>query len=261
MSTYTSNTHKSMGNDEDSGKAQKEYMHYAGRHQMRPEQSKDVSDNINGTVNLSESDIHAINAKENSKIRVLAEAGDESVVIERTIHSNGRSFTIPLSARKQLGLTPGSEVELWVDLVEREPEEETKEVSTPETKSKAEMEQLSVWFVGDEFYHYVENEDAEETKCGISLDSREYRGPTEDPGEFLTVCSDCAVRSSRAMSNDEIVDWLAEHAGFERTGGPPSYLNKDQLVALRDYILELQDQAPGDEDEEADWFGSENQDG
>jgi bifunctional DNA-binding transcriptional regulator/antitoxin component of YhaV-PrlF toxin-antitoxin module len=234
-------------------------MVYAGSHEMRTEEAKDVSDGINGTISLAQNITQAINAKGDSIIQVLVEFGGQSLVIERSLHSNGKSFTIPSSARKELGLSPGDEVEIWVDLLEREPK---KSESKPKSKSKrrqtqktltgddAEMQELSVWFVGDADYHYVDDEDADETNCGISLEGRDYRGPTTDPGEFLTVCPDCNVRSSKSMTNEEIVDWLADTMGFERTGGPPSYLNKEQLVVIRDYILELQDRVDGEVDTE-----------
>jgi len=227
-----------MGEDQPT----KEDMFPCGSQEMRPETGKDVEDGINGTVTVSEKTLNAIGVGANDKVQVLVEANGKSASTTREIHASGNTFTLPKSFRQDLSLEPGDEIRFWIDATE-EPELTPKQSSlTSDEKDRG--EDLSVWFVGEQEYHYVASEDADETQCGRSLEDGDYRGPTDDPGGFLDLCSDCAVRSSREMTIAEIIQWLGDKAGFEmKNGGPDAFMNKSQLVALRDYIIELEEQA------------------
>ncbi|MFD1686360.1 hypothetical protein [Halobellus litoreus] len=231
---------------EDDG-PRKEYMHYAGTSSLREEDKKDVSDGLNGTLTLKDGDVSAINGKPGSLIRILAESNGRSVVAERKIHSNGRSVTLPLGKRRELDLAPGDEIEWWIELVEREPDDggssSSSSTSTTSTDTSDEMEYKCLWFVGESEFHYIEDEDAEETQCGEPLDDREYRIEDEEPTGFLTVCPECNVKESSEMTNEEIVEWFGAEAGFDPGGGPPSYFNKEQLVKLREWALDLKERA------------------
>lgn len=229
-----------MGEDQ---RPTKEEMFPCGSQEMRAEMGdKDVEDDINGTVTVSEKTLNAIGVGANDKIHVLVEANGKSAVTEREIHASGNTFTLPKSFRKQFGLEPGDEIQFWIDSVD-EPDQTARQSSlTSDEQDRG--EELSVWFIGEQEYHYVNSEDADETQCGRSLQEENYRGPTDDPGGFLDLCGDCAVRSSREMTIAEIVQWLGNKAGFEmKDGGPDAFMNKGQLVTLRDYIIELEEEA------------------
>lgn len=220
----------------------KEDMWPCGPHEMKPEESKEVSDGLNGTLYLGERQLKAIKAKPGSTVRILAEANGRQVETKRTVHQSGNSVTLPASERRKLDLSVSDEVDVWVELIERESEDKGQSRGKSRTSDDDMDDQLYVWFIGDEVFHRVESGDADETACSLELSEREHK-ITEDPGGFLDLCKDCAVRSSSEMTNEEIVDWLADEAEFEKSGGPPSYFNKGQLVALRDAFIELQDQA------------------
>lgn len=242
MSTLDTYAHKMSG---ESDGPSKEYMHYAGTDSLREEDGKDVSDGLNGTMTLTEGDVSAINAKAGSKIRILAEANGRAVVAERPLHQNARSVTLPLKKRQELGLTPGDEIEWWIELVEREPDDGSSSSSSTSTNSSGasdDMEYQCLWFIGETEFHYVEDEDAEETQCGEPLDDREYRIEPEEPSGFLTVCPECNIKDSVDMTNQEIAQWFASEAGFDLGSGPPSYFKKEQLVALREWALDLKEQ-------------------
>lgn len=227
-----------MGEDQPT----KEDMFPCGTQEMRAETGKDVRDGINGTVTVSEKTLDALGVGASEQIHILVEANGKSAATKRKIHSSGNSFTLPLSFREKLRLEPGDTIQFWIGSVD-EPKETAKQSSlTSDEKDRS--EDLSVWFVGEAEYHYVASEDAEETQCGRPLGEEDYKGPTDDPGGFLDLCSDCAVRSSREMTIAEIVQWFGDKAGFEmKEGGPDAFMNKNQLVALRDYIIELEEQA------------------
>lgn len=40
------------------------------------------------------------------------------------------------------------------------------------------------------------------------------------------------------MTNEEIVDWLGAEVGFEKSDGPAANLNKEELVAIKNAIVE-----------------------
>jgi bifunctional DNA-binding transcriptional regulator/antitoxin component of YhaV-PrlF toxin-antitoxin module len=232
-----------MGEDQ---QPTKEEMFPCDSQEMRAETgNKDVEDGINGTVTVSEKTLDAIGVGANDKIQVLVEANGKSAYTEREIHASGNTFTLPKSFRKRFGLEPGDEIRFWIDSVD-EPKQTVRQSSlTSDEKDRS--EELSVWFVGEQEYHYVASEDADETQCGRSLQGEDYRGPTNDSGEFLDLCSDCAVRSSREMTIAEIVQWFGDRAGFEmKEGGPDAFMNKDQLITLRDYIIELEEKSESD---------------
>ena len=189
-----------MGEDQ---QPTEEEMFPCGSQEMRAETgNKGVEDGINGTVTVSEKTLDAIGVGANDKIQVLVEANRKSAYTDREIHASGNTFTLPKSFRKQLALEPGDEIRFWIDGID-EPEQTARQRSlTSDQKDRS--EELSIWFIREQEYHYVASEDADETQCGRSLQGEDYRGPTNDPGGFLDLCSDCAVRSSREMTTELI---------------------------------------------------------
>lgn len=219
----------------------KEDMFPCGSKEIRAETGdKDVEDGINGTITVPEKTLDAIGVGANDTIQVLVEANGESTTTKRGIHASGNTFTLPKDSRKEIGLKPGDEIRLWIDAT-NEPDQAARQSSLADD-GEEKSEELSVWFIGEQNFHYVASEGAEETRCGQSLESGNYRGPTDDPGGFLELCSNCAVRSSHEMTIAEIVQWLGDQAGFEmKEGGPDAFMAKDQLITLRDYIIELEE--------------------
>lgn len=244
MSTLDPTQYKGMAVDE----PQKEYMTYCGEYEMREGGPEHGSDGINGTIVAPQSKIEAAGAGPGDTVQVLVEANGESVFLERKIHSSGNTLTIPLQERKKLGLNSNDPIEFWIDSVDEDPEQIKEESEEAVQKTledeEGEEEQTSdtepIVRIGDSWtYHYLESEDEKETACGLSLEGEEFQ-VGEDPGDFMTACHDCKAHSSKPMTNEEIVDWLREEIGFESSDGPPAYFKKEQLVAIKDFVVDLQ---------------------
>lgn len=230
----------------------KEYMTYCGQYQMRSASSdtKAGEDGINGTVVVPKSKAKAAGVSPGDDVFVLVEANGKTTTAERAFHKSGNTLTLPLEKRQELSLSPGDEIEFWIDSV-RDDSAKSEDVTTKdEERVQATIDSEAVEHAEEYFavignsltYHLLDSEDADETVCGVSLEDKDYRGG-EDPGNILDACHDCKVCSSKPMTNEEIVDWLSVEAEFEQAGGPPSYFNKEQLAAIRDRILELKDKA------------------
>lgn len=249
MSAYTQQSDKGMASEPRS----KDDMVPIGTTRMRPSaDSREVRDGINGTINFKEPQLKTIGAGAGDYIWLKAEANGKSIDTLLQIHANGRSTTVPSDDRAKLNLEPNDEIRCWIATADDEdiPEDESRQVQKTLTGDDAEMDRRIVVFRDDPFtYHYL-GDDAEETNCGLSLEDRQHR-TGDDPADILDLCSDCAVRSSAEMTNEEIIDWLSaeERANFEKTGGPPGYLNKEQLVALRDAWLKMEDRVDELEDQ------------
>ncbi len=224
-------------------------MWYCGSAKIRSDPNNQT-DGLSGSLPLTEEDLQATGASGEDKVKLVVKKDGRYVETERAIHADGRSITLPTQKRRKLDLELEDEVEYWIDLVEeqeggkeRTGSENNQQTLTGEVVDENVDTKLAAKFPGQDTYHYIGSQDAEETVCGITLDGRDYRTGQEPSGGLLELCRNCAVRSAGDMSNEEIVDWLSSVAGFEKTEGPPSYLNKNQLLQLRDYILELQDKA------------------
>jgi len=204
-------------------------------------EDKTVSDGINGTISLREVWVESADAGPNDHIWLHAEANGESVDVIRQIHANGTSISLPLKERQELNLEPGDNVQIWIGTVDEDaiPEEVKGSAEKTETK-KPNMDRRIIVFADEQFtYHYVEDDG--ETNCGISLDDKEYREGSDEMPDFFDQCSDCVIRSSEEMTNEDIIDWFSQEAGFIKTGGAPSYMTHDQLVAIRDGWLDMKD--------------------
>lgn len=239
MSTYDSPADKA---DEPPSKEQ---MVYCGSREVG-ESSKDVEDNVDGTLSIKDGHRAATGAKPGDTIWVRVDANGKETKARRQLHSTGRTFTLPVNNRKELDLEPGDEVEYWIAAAEnlaRSPSDSTQRVKSRNTDETSTEERCVI--IEDEgglTYHVVSDEDEDTTVCGADLSSRSVRR-FSDPGDALELCPECNVRGSEEMSNREIVEWLAET--IDDFGEPldsnPSYLSKGHLVALRDHILELRD--------------------
>ena len=102
-------------------------------------------------------------------------------------------------------------------------------------------DQQYVWFkdANSATYHHIGDREESTTVCGINFRNKSNRIFT-DPGDVLDECKNCAIRTSDEMTNGELARWIGNHADFDTDGGPPGYFNKSQLLSLRDYIVELQ---------------------
>lgn len=242
MSTNDTSSHKS------NEPPTKEEMVYCGEYELSSA-TKDVEDNIDGTLTVQEGHRAAAGAKGGDRIWVRVEHNGDETWARRKLHSTGRSVTLPLEARKQIGLKPGDTVRYWIDLADVSREQQTAGGfgggggggdPTPERDTDP--------YVVDSdesglTYHVVSEDDRDETVCGIDLADKDVNR-FSDPGDVLEICADCNVRASEDMSNREIVDWFA--GTIDNFPDPrdtnPSYLTKEQLVALRDNLLELREE-------------------
>lgn len=236
MSTFKRTRHKGMAQQ----KPQKEFMTYCGEYQIREGGPEHGSDGINGTVVAPQSKIEAAGAGAGEEVQVLVEANGKTVTTKRQIHKSGNTLTIPLKERQELDLEPGDTIRFWVDEVEDDEASgiDKEQQQTLREEAEDDDKELIVIIGNSLTYHLLESEHDEETACGRSLEDESFR-IGEDPGDVLDPCHDCKARSSKPMTNEEIVDWLADEVGFARTDGPSAYFNKEQLTALKDRFVEL----------------------
>lgn len=228
------------------------YMHHCTEFELRNDQS--AGDGLNGSIALNESDLKAIGAEPGDPVRVYAEANSRWILYERDSYADRAGVGIPKSHREKLNLTSEDRtVEIWLDEAESAPDDTTsdgeegaKQVSLTGDEAQ-EREYILIPDDSPVKYHHVSSSSDYETECGINFEGQAHRRFT-DPGDALDQCSDCAIRSSDDMTNKELVEWLGQQAGFEAQEGTPAYLSKEQLVALRDYVLDLQEQAEDQED-------------
>lgn len=220
------------------------YMHHCRELELRNDNT--AGDGLNGSIRLDEADLKAVGAEPGDPVKVYAESEDRWILYERDTYTDRPGIGMPRGHREELGLDSDNRtVQIWLDEAESDPDDTTDEDETTRkqvslTGEKPE-EQEYVQIPDDDpiKYHHVSSSDDHVTECGIQIKNRGRR--FSDPGDALKQCNDCAVRSSDEMTNKEIVDWLGDQAGFEATEGTPAYLSKKQLVALRDYVLDLQD--------------------
>lgn len=223
----------------------KEEMVYCGEQALNPA-SKDVEDGIDGTLTITDGERAATGARPGDQIWLRVQHGEKEVYARRKLHSTGRSVTLPLTSRKQIGLKPGDKIRYWIDLADVQ----RKDGQIGDSNSSGEDPDHDPYVLdeGDSglVYHAV-GDSENETVCGLDLTDRSVRR-FSDPGDVLTFCSECNVRASKDMSNREIVEWLDDTIdGFEldHSKPNPSYFTKDQLAALRDHLLELREATQG----------------
>ncbi|MFC7134723.1 MULTISPECIES: hypothetical protein [Salinibaculum] len=245
----------SYGNIDEKGADEPDpaYMHHCREFELRNDNT--AGDGLNGSIRLDENDLKAVGAEPGDPVRVYAEADGRWILYERDTYTDRAGIGMPKGHREKLGLDSNNRtVELWLDEAKSEPDDTSdedentgKQVSLTGEEAK-EREYVLIPDDSPIKYHHVSSSEDNKTECGISFRGREYRR-FSDPGDALDQCSDCAIRSSDDMTNKELVEWLGEQAGFEANEGTPAYLSKGQLVALRDYVLELQEEQT---DESAD---------
>lgn len=231
------------------------YKHHCKEFELRND--KTAGDGLNGSIRLNEGDLKAVGAEPGDPIRVYAEANGRWILYERNSYSDRAGVGMPKDCREKLGLNSNNRtVEIWLDEVESEPDDsadENEDTGTQVSLTGEETQDREYVLIPNDSpvkYHHVSSSNHTETECGINFGEREHR-IFSDPGDALDQCSDCAVRSSDDMTNKELVEWLGDQAGFDAEGGTPAYLSKGQLVALRDYVLEIQEQSE-DSAEEGD---------
>ena len=225
------------------------YMHHCTEFELRNDNT--AGDGLNGSITLDENDLKAVGAEPGDPVRVYAEANGRWILYERDSYTDRAGVGMPKGHREKLDLSSENRtVELWLDEAESE---------SDDTADKGDSTGTQISLTGDEAqereyvlipddspikFHHVSSSEDKETECGINFEGQDHRR-FGDPGDALDQCGDCAIRSSDDMTNKELVEWLGEQAGFEAQGGTPAYLSKGQLVALRDYVLDLQEQADG----------------
>lgn len=232
------------------------YMHHCKEFELRNDNT--AGDGLNGSLRLDESDLKAVNADKGDHVTVYAEANGRWLLYERKSYSDRAGVGMPKSHREKLELdSENRTVELWLDEAEN-PKPDTVSESEENTGKQVsltgeEANKQDYVLIPDDSpvkFHHVSSSSDEETECGINFENREHR-QFSDPGDALDQCNDCAVRSSDDMTNKELVEWLGDQAGFEAKTGTPAYLDKQQLVALRDYVLDLQEDQQNKSDGEA----------
>jgi hypothetical protein len=233
----------------------------AGEYRLRND--KTASDGLNGSILVNEGSLKAVGASAGDPVRVYAEANARWILYERDTYSDRSGIGMPKDHRAELGLDSNNRtVRLWLSEAETSPDsgaEEPDERMQVDLTGDEATEQEYVALLNDEQfrYHYVTAPGEMTTECGIDFEEEPAKRFT-DPGDAFEECSDCAIRSSDEMTNKELVEWLGEQAGFDvNDGGAPAYLSKHQLVALRDLVLELQDQAAEEQKESAAYGVSE----
>lgn len=231
------------------------YMHHCTEFELRNDNT--AGDGLNGSIRLDESDLKAVGAEPGDPVKVYAEANGRWILYERDSYSDRSGVGMPKSHREKLNLNSENRtVELWLDEAESEPDDTANESDSTGTQVSLtgdEAQEREYVLIPDDSpikFHHVSSSDDKETECGINFEGREHRR-FSDPGDALDQCSDCAIRSSDDMTNKELVEWLGEQAGFEAKDGTPAYLSKGQLVALRDYVLDLQEGQADESGEEA----------
>lgn len=220
----------------------KEEMVFCGQQTLNPA-SKDVEDGVDGTLTISDGERAASGANPGDEIWLRVQHEDKEIYARRKLHSTGRSVTLPLTSRKQINLKPGDKIRYWIDLADVQ--RENGQISDSDEPATVSEQDPYVFDESDSdlVYHTV-GDTNDETLCGLDLSERSVR-QFSDPGDILTFCSECNVRSSEDMSNREIVEWLDDTVdGFnlDHSKPNPSYMTKDQLVALRDHLLELREE-------------------
>lgn len=234
-------------NEKGAGEPDPAYMHPCTTFELRND--KTAGDGLNGSIRLDESDLDAVGADKGDPVKVYAEANDRWLEYERETYSDRAGVGMPKGHREKLGLDSDNRtVEIWLDEADSpQPDTESEDAETSEgtqvSLTGEDANQQEYVLIMDESpitYHNVSSSEKQKTECGLDFDEREHRRFT-DPGDALDHCSDCAIRSSDDMTNKELVEWLGNQAGFDSSEGTPAYMSKEQLVALRDYILELQD--------------------
>jgi hypothetical protein len=115
-------------------------------------------------------------------------------------------------------------------------------MATDDSQQKMCENPLVVFSPVSDQYHWVSESDNDKTACGFDLSGREDTIRFSDPGDLYRPCEDCRLRAGDA-SIDELVNWIANQADFTVTyDSPPSYLNREQLEQLKDYIVDLKTQ-------------------
>ena len=234
------------------------YMHHCKQFELRNDNT--AGDGLNGSISLDDSDLKAVGAEKGDRVKIYVEANDRWILYERQTYTDRAGVGMPKSHREKLGLNSENRaIEIWLDEAD-EPQQDTGSGSTETENSGTQVsltgekpEEKEYVLIPDSSpieYHHVSSSDENETECGINFEGQDHRR-FSDPGDALDQCGDCAVRSSNDMTNKEIVEWLGEQAGFKADEGTPAYLSKGQLVALRDYVLELQEQTNGSTEEGA----------
>lgn len=232
-------------------------MRHCGRTKLRNDKSS--SDGLNGSIRLSKDDLNTVGATLGDPVKVYIESGDKYVYYERSTYSDRPGIGLPKERRKHLGLNQDNrEVEVWIDEPDEPEPDEDSLVDSPKQASltdKEPEEQPYVYIpdVNSLRYHHVTSGDADKTECGISFENQEHRR-FKKPSDAFDECSDCFIRSSEDMTNEQLIRWFGEQAGFDHNSGTPTYMSQEQMKQLRDYVLELQERVElaNKEDMEAD---------
>lgn len=211
-----------------------------------------AADGINSSIDLDQRDLTAVGAERGDKVLLYVEANGKWVAAKRGTYESRPGIGLYHKERKKLDLDVHDTIKVWLDEVE-EDNKTTSEGKATERANEAEetkQQQITEDVDQDEYvwltdaqsttYHQIRPGETV-TVCGVNFSDHDHR-TLSDPGDALDECGNCAIRPSEQMSNRELVEWLGDEdrADFDVDRDVPSYLNKDDLVALRDYVMELE---------------------
>lgn len=224
----------------------KEDMVPCGTMSIKGGDSVKANDGLRGQLNLTQGEVQAIKAKPQDQIwlRVKNTENKKETVFKTMLHNTGRTVTLSSDRRAELDLSEGDSVKYWIGAIDEEESTQTTEQVTQSQEHKEKKDEY-VLIDSDPFTYHIQGESDGSTVCGQDFESggaKTFSNPGDVP---LELCDECSIRSSKSMSNEELVRWVGKRAGFEPTGSNPAYLTNEQLTKLRDHILELEDNEKG----------------
>lgn len=206
-------------------------------------------DDINGRLPLKERHRKAIDADPDEYVWLRVRANDEEVVTKQRIYESGRGISLEHSERQELGLKPRDPVKYWIAPIENgevPSEGKKKEEKTSDSGQQKLMEDSEdqyVWLKDTDSttYHHIKSNGDATTVCGIDFSDHDHV-TTCEPGGFLDECRNCARQESDEMSNRQLIESIAEMASFTVEQERSNYLTREQLIAIRERLLELEEE-------------------
>lgn len=223
--------------------------------EMELRTDKTAEDGLNSSLSLERGHLRAVGADQGDPILVYVEANGKWVAYDRKTYGSRPGVGLPKKARDALDLNAEDTIKVWIGSWEAKSgeDEAANQASSERTHRQQALhdEQVAqdnfVWLLEDgpsTTYHHIRHDDGAVTVCGINFGDKDYR-TLSDPGDALDECEQCERRSAGDMTNRELVDWIADEdrADFsvDDDDGAPAYLSKSELLAIRHYILDLEE--------------------
>jgi hypothetical protein len=220
----------------------KEDMIPCGTEEITGSDAVKANDGLRGQLNLQKKKVSATNTKpkEDILVRVKNLENDREIAFKTMLHSSGRSITLDSNKRSKLGLTKGDKVKFWIAGVEDDEKDVTRNKSLLDTEESDDDDDEYLLLESDPRTYHIKGDEDGKTVCNTEYDlekDEDFSNPGDVP---LQLCDECSIRSSKNLSNEKLVRWLGERAGFEPRDNNPAYLTNAQLTKLRDYILEME---------------------